>query len=176
MSELLRLAELVKEKNEVELGISSIIGRPALIGHTGEYIASEIFNIRLVDSASNKGFDGYFTKGMLTGKSVNVKWYTKRECFLDINPLGLPDFYLVMTGPHRNATSSRGTTLPWKISNVYLFNSIWLIDHLNQRKIKVGIATSVHSKLWEDAEVFPQNENRDLILTKEQHDNLLLFG
>ncbi|WP_442853014.1 hypothetical protein [Bacillus sp. UNC41MFS5] len=55
------------------------------MGHTGEYIASKIFEIELVESTSNKGIDGFFS-GLLSGKSVNIKFYTKQECLLDITP------------------------------------------------------------------------------------------
>lgn len=41
------LSELIKEKNNIDREISNIIRRPAFIGHAGEYIASEIFDIEL---------------------------------------------------------------------------------------------------------------------------------
>lgn len=40
MEDLSQLAKLIKIKNKVEAQISSLIGRPALIGHVGEYIAA----------------------------------------------------------------------------------------------------------------------------------------
>ena len=45
----------------------TIVGRPALIGHVGEYIASRVFGIALEHSAANKGYDGRFTDGPLAG-------------------------------------------------------------------------------------------------------------
>ena len=39
MSNLLRLAEMLKTKNEIDAGIALVIGRPASIGYVGEYIA-----------------------------------------------------------------------------------------------------------------------------------------
>ncbi len=42
---LKNLAALVHERNEVSARITQIIGRPALIGHLGEFIAGEIFDI-----------------------------------------------------------------------------------------------------------------------------------
>ena len=46
-----------------------------------------------------EGIDGRSANDPLAGKTVNVKWYGKREGVLDINPAGVPDHYLVMTGP-----------------------------------------------------------------------------
>ena len=40
-----RLARLLNDRNSIEREIGEIIGRPALTGHIGEYIAAEIFNI-----------------------------------------------------------------------------------------------------------------------------------
>ena len=57
------LAQLIREKNEHDARITAIVGRPALIGHVGEYIASQIFNVALHESATHKGSDGYFLRG-----------------------------------------------------------------------------------------------------------------
>ena len=51
--------------------ITTLVGRPALIGHLGEYIASRIFDIELEPTAVSKGVDGRFTKGKLSGKRGN---------------------------------------------------------------------------------------------------------
>ncbi len=67
-----QLAELVRARNANEVAISRIIGRPAQIGHIGEYIASKIFGIELEDSAVHPGSDGRFIDGPLAGKSVNI--------------------------------------------------------------------------------------------------------
>jgi hypothetical protein len=53
-----KLAQLIHERNRISEEIARIIGRPALSGHIGEYIASKIFNIRLEESAISKGIDG----------------------------------------------------------------------------------------------------------------------
>ena len=50
MDELTALAELIRRRNAVERDISAITGRPALIGHVGEFIASRIFAIELEQS------------------------------------------------------------------------------------------------------------------------------
>jgi len=167
MEGLNELAKLIHKRNEVDDEISDIIERPALCSHIGEYIASKIFDIKLEKSSNNKGFDGYFTKKSFNGnfnkKSVNIKFYPKRENILDINPKYLPNYYLVMTGPKSNSTTSLKAKRPLLISNVYLFDSKKLIDKLNKRinkrtklPIKIGIATSVASEFWEEAEVYPE--------------------
>lgn len=51
------MAVLIANKNDIDGKIASIIERPTLIGHVGEYIASRIFNITLAESASHKGSD-----------------------------------------------------------------------------------------------------------------------
>src|SRR4051812_4859198 len=98
MGNLALLADLIRKRNALEQEITAIIGRPASIGHLGEYIAAEIFKIQLSESAVNKGSDGVFTEGPLAGKSVNVKWYGLREAQIDLTPAFAPDYYLVLTG------------------------------------------------------------------------------
>lgn len=175
MRDLKRLAELVRAKNEVESEIASIVRRPAIIGHVGEYIASRVFKIKLEQSASQKGIDGYFIDGELAGNSVNIKWYTKRNGLLDLNPDGLADFYLVLTGPGSAASSSKDTTLPWVIEEVFLFDTRQLIQNLKARGVKLGVATSVVSDQWDEAKIYPQQNNKQLVLTKDQLEELSLF-
>jgi len=169
------LAKLIKDKNKIENEIAEIIGRPSLIGHVGEYIASEIFDIELNLSATTKGMDGLFKSGHLKDKTANVKFYGKRENKLDINCKHFPDYYLVLTGPKSSANSSRSTTRPWFISNVYLFNTNELLNDLENRNVNIGIATSVISSLWDDAEIYPNQINKTIPLSKEQMYQLRLF-
>jgi hypothetical protein len=173
---LKELADLISEKNKIELKISKIINRPAIIGHAGEYIASKIFNIDLEISAVNKGIDGYFSSGILKGKGVNIKWYGKKENLLDITPSYLPDYYLVLTGPPAPAVSSRGKTRPWVITNIFLFKAKDLMENLLSINVKVGIATSVRSFLWDKAEIYPNQNNEEIILSNEQKEALKLFS
>mgnify|MGYP005750792115 CR=1 FL=1 len=175
MDDLVQLAELIKEKNEIEARITTIIDRPAIIGHVGEYIASKIFNIRLEVSASSKGKDGYFLDGELEGKSVNIKFYTKNERLLDITPSYLPDYYLVITGDPGGNISSKGIAKPWCITNVFLFESKDLIEKLTQRNLKIGVATSVAKMFWTDAELYPLQLSPILQLSEEQIQLLHLF-
>lgn len=174
--ELIGLAELIKQRNEICRRIAAIVGRPALFGHVGEFIASNIFDIQLEESASRKAIDGYFSTGTLAGKSVNVKWYGKQESILDITSNSLPDYYLVMTGQKSSATSSRGGIRPWLIEHVYLFDSVSLVSDLSRRNLKIGIATSVRKSYWENAEIYPRQKNHNYIITEEQKEMLQLFG
>jgi len=176
MKKLERLAGLIHAKNKIDDEIAEIIGRPSLTGSIGEYIASEIFKIELEQSAVEKGIDGRFTQGPLKEQTVNIKFYAKRENLLDINPDHLPDYYLVITGPKSSPVSSRGTTRPWLISSVYLFNSQKLMNELKNRDVKIGIATSVISKLWDEAEIYPNQSNNIIPLSEGQVQQLRLFG
>ena len=170
-----RRAFLIQRRNEVDDEIAGIIGRPAHSGHIGEFVASRVFDIRLVESATTKGIDGHFASGPLAGKSANIKCYSLNQNVLDIRPDALPDFYLVSTGPRRPAESSRGTTQPWTVESVFLFDAPALVRELRERGVKIGIATSVRRHHWDDAEVYPSPNNRMLILTPEQESMIELF-
>ncbi len=172
-NELELLAELIKQRNAIEGDISEIIGRPAERGHIGEYIAAEIFDIELHESATHKGSDGVFRRGRLAGRTVNIKSYGKREGILDMKREDPPDFYLVLTGPTTVAASFRGTTRPWVISSVFLFDHHELVSQL---RVKIGIATSVKRHFWDEAEIYPTLSNWGFMLTPEQISMLEMFG
>ncbi len=178
MKDLGRLAKVIRQKNVVDDEIARIVGRPALLGHTGEYIAANIFNIKLEQSASCKDIDGHFTAGELAGKTVNIKWYAKQEGLLDVSPKASPppDFYLVMTGPKAAALSSKGMTRPWIVTYVFLFDALELVKSLVVRGVRIGIATSVRRELWDRAEIYPTSRNRQLVLSKGEKELLALFG
>jgi hypothetical protein len=91
MEQLQQLAQLLMERNVLDARISTIIGRPAQLGHIGEYLAAAIFDLALHESATHRGSDGHFRSGPLAGRSVNVKWYPKLEGVLDINQVHSPD-------------------------------------------------------------------------------------
>lgn len=146
------------------------------MGHIGEFIASQLFDIELDRSASRKAIDGRFRSGMLTGASVNIKWYAKLENILDITPLTLPDFYLVLTGPKSSAGSSRGMVRPWVIDFVYLFEAQELVDKLKLRGIKIGTATSVAQQFWNSAEIFPNQHNFSLEIDERIKGILAMYG
>ena len=171
-----RLVKLIRERNRVEEEISAITGRPGLIGHVGEYIASRLFDIELAGSASQRSIDGRFRKGPLAGKTVNIKWYAKRENILDLVTEDPPDYYLVMTGPKASLGSSRGRTRPWRISSVFLFKTDKLMEALSIRGVHVGIATSVAEELWGAAELSPKQNNGLLRLCGGEAQQLRRFG
>lgn len=175
ISDLQRLASLIRVRNANEVEITRIIDRPAQIGHVGEYIASRIFDIALEDSAVHPGSDGRFGSGPFAGRSVNIKMYGKREGLLDIHPAYVPDFYLVLTGPRATTMTSRGTPRPWSVNEVFLFEAVPLIRRLRVRGVKLGVATSVAAAEWEAARVWPDSPDAPLQLTEVQQARLLAF-
>lgn len=175
MDDLAQLAELIKKRNALEREITVLIGRPAEIGHIGEYIASKVFRIALEESASHKSIDGHFRDGSLKERTVNIKWYAQREGVLDITPDVLPDYYLVLTGPKSGAMTSRGQARPWTIENAFLFEAQPLVDELKRRGVKIGVATSVRQHFWANAEIYPAHRNDQLELSEDQCEALALF-
>ena len=176
MSEIEELASLIRQRNQVAQEITRIIGRPAQIGHIGEYIASKIFNIRLEESATAKGIDGVFEEGSLNGKTVNIKFYAKREGLLDIREDALPDYYLVFTGPKGESRTSLSDARPWHIDCVFLLEAEELVAQLRERGVKIGTATSITTEQWVQAEIYPNQAITDLLLSEDQRDKLRLFG
>jgi hypothetical protein len=176
MDDLTRLAELIKTRNRVTANIAAVVGRPALVGHVGEHIASRVFRIALEESASRKAVDGHFTDNPLTGRSVNIKWYAKQEGLLDITPDALPDYYLVLAGPKSAAISSRGIARPWLIASVHLFDAHELVNGLRRRGLKIGVAASVRQQLWREAEIYPTRRSARLVLSAGQRELLAIFG
>lgn len=176
MEELRRLAQLLKERNSIDKGISHIINRPAEKGHIGEYIAQRIFKIKLEESAVHKGSDGRFSYGKLRGSTVNVKYYSKSQRMLDLKPEPPPpEYYLVFTGPPLGPVSTRGMRLPFTIEYVFLFDATDLDKALKERGVKIGIATSVVTRLWKEAEIYPTQSNPTLKISAEQRRLLELF-
>ncbi len=172
---LAELAGLLAARNDLDRRIGGLIGRPMTAGHLGEFIASRVFGIELETSASARAIDGRSTRGPLMGRTVNVKWYLKREGLLDLTPSDLLDHYLVLTGPPAAAASSRGHVRPWVITNVYLFDARALREDLLARGRRAGVASSVRAADWAGAEAFPR-EHPLLSLTGEQRQALALFA
>ena len=169
------LAALVRDRNSVAERITRIIGRPAQIGHIGEYIAPQVFGIQLEHSAVSKGIDGAFRSGPLAGRTVNIKFYAKREGLFDIRPDAVADYYLVLTGPKSNTMTSRGEVRPWHIDWVFLFHGPMLVDHLKERGVKISVETSVVAEQWNCAEVYPDGANSEYNVGNEQEQMLRLF-
>ena len=176
MDLLQQLAALVATRNDIGARITKLTGRPSQIGHLGEFIAAEIFGISLEQSAANKGFDGRFRTGPFAGRTVDVKWYAKREGGVDLRLDSLPDFDLVLVGPAGVASSSRGDDRPWLLEGVHLFDANALVGALRARGLKVGIATSVARPHWDQAEIYPVPRNNMLTLSAGQRQALKLFG
>ena len=176
VTHLSRLGRLLKERNQVDKEIASIIGRPAHSGHIGKFVAARIFDIELPESATQKAIGGHFASGPLAGKSVNVRYSSKDDGTLNINRDSPPDFYLVLAGPRTPPQSSRGTTHPWVIESVFLFDGLALLKQLSEYGVKRGVATSVRRHLWDSAEVYPSPTNRALRVTQSQRAMLALFG
>ncbi len=171
-----RLAALVGTKNAADAAIAEVIGRPCQMGHVGEWIAAQVFDIELHSSATVEASDGVFRSGPLVGRSVNVKWYLKGEGILDLHVGAGPDLYLVMTGPRSPAGSSRGAVRPWVISTVYLFEHEPLVADLVGRGRKAGVASSVRRAVWAAAEIFPRSASPLLELKEDHRQMLSLFG
>ncbi len=66
-------------------------------------------------------------------------------------------------------------TYPADIASVHLFESFSLISALEKRGVKTGVATSVAKYLWDAEELYPQQSNNHLKLSKEQIEKVSLF-
>lgn len=171
LEQMKSLAELVRRKNEADRKIAEVIGRPALQGHFGEYVAARTLGVELHGSAVQRGSDGRFASGPFAGKTVEVKYYPKNEGMLDMKTSGQPDFYLALTGSRKEPESSRGATRPWVIEAAYLFDAPALVRKLTA---KIGTATSIRQEFWREAEIYPRH-NSAFPLTENQRAALALF-
>jgi len=174
-NDLAELASLLRERNSIDERIGHLINRPMAAGHAGEWIASQVFDIELEQSAVAKAIDGRFRSGPLAGKSVNVKWYLKREGLLDMTEASELDYYLVLTGPKSTASDSR-TIRAWRIDSAYLFDSAQLLSEQRVRRVKIGVASGVRASQWQAAEIYPADSNSVLALTEFQRSLLALFS
>jgi hypothetical protein len=173
---LTELASRLRSRNKLDAQIAKIIGRPAQTGHIGEFVAAELFSIRLHDSANEAGSDGVFESGPHKGRTVNIKWYAKREGIMDLAVKSKPQTYLVLAGPAAGATSSAGTHRPLVIESVYLFDAADLHADLTGRELQIGQASSVLSRLWDAAQVWPVENPAVLPLDDNQRAILSSFG
>jgi hypothetical protein len=181
MSESLhQLADLLRQRAVIDHQIAKLIGYPAHPGHIGEFIAAAVFDIELNPSASHAAHDGYFRGGPLLGKSVNIKLYSRHELMLDVVKSNIathhPDVYLVMVGPKGASLTSKGSSAPLSIEAVYLFDAHRLLETLIGYGVKIGVATSVRTQHWSEAEIYPNAVNPLLSLTPEQRSLLSLFA
>ena len=171
-----RAAALLHDRNAIDAELAELIDRPMTSGHLGEWIAARIFNIELEASATAAGIDGRFRSGALQGRTVNIKWYLKREGVLDTTELAALDYYLVLTGPPSAAASSRGATRPWCIQAVFLFDARQLRSEQIRRGVKQGVASSVMKQRWAAAEIYPTPTNPRLTVTEQQARLIRLFA
>lgn len=65
--ELEHPAELIRAKNGADLSIARVLGRQALSGNIGEFVAARVFGIDLMPSGSHAGYDGVFSAPPLAG-------------------------------------------------------------------------------------------------------------
>jgi hypothetical protein len=156
---LAQAAALLHERNAIDAELAQLMQRPMTSGHLGEWIAAQVFDIELEASAVAASIDGRFRSGPLQGRSVNIKWYLKREGLLDTTESTALDYYLVLTGPPIAAASSRGTTRPWCIEAVFLFDARQLRSEQAMRGVKRGTASSVIKHQWAAAEIYPSASN-----------------
>ncbi|MGV9806799.1 hypothetical protein [Micromonospora chersina] len=169
-----QLAALLQARDDLDARIAALTGRSARPGDIGEFIAAQVFDIELAPTAIQAGYDGTFRSGPLASRTVNVKIYGDAFAGLDISPHPC-DFYLVFSGPPRSLGTVRHHR--WQISAAYLFDSRRLLETLNGRGAKIGIATSVRRVDLEAARIFPNpNPAAPLLLTLEQTTLLSLFA
>ncbi|HSL06989.1 MAG TPA: hypothetical protein VK887_03330 [Pseudonocardiaceae bacterium] len=171
-----KIASLLHERNVTDEKIAAVIDRPMTAGHLGEWIAAQVFDIELETSAVTAAIDGRFRAGPLQGRSVNVKWYLKREGLIDMTESPTLDYYLILAGPASAAMSSRGGRRPWCIETVYLFDAKQLLDEQQSRRVKTGVASSVRAAQWAAAEIYPRATNRILPMSSGQVALLKLFA
>lgn len=176
MDKLHQLSHLVLEFNAITAKISDLIGRPALLGNVGEFIASELFDFALETRGNNHAWDGRFRSGPLKDKTANIKVLGRREGILDLNMSLLPDYYLVLAGPRARTSMSGLSSRPWSIASIHLFNARELHSAFTLAGRRVGIASSVRLAEWDAAEVYPHNRSGILKLTDEQRRWIETYG
>lgn len=174
-TDLAEFAALLRERNVLDERIGQLINRPMTAGHAGEWIASRIFDIELEPSAVAKAIDGRFRAVPLAGKSVNIKWYLKREGLLDMTDAPELHYYLVLTGPKATAQDVR-TVRAWRIDGVYLFDAHKLLTEQRARGVKIGVASGIREAQWLAAEIYPTATNPHLVMNADQRHLLALFG
>jgi hypothetical protein len=164
---------LIPTRNDIDLEMARLLGRPATAGNLGEFIAAGVFDIELAATGVNPGNDGVFRSGPLQGKTVNVKLYSEDAGGLEIGPYA-SDYYLVLTGP-KPTVGPGPRSLPRRIDAVYLFDMDALRQDLTARGVGIGIATSVRKVLWQSAQIFPISPGAWFALTPYQVELLRLF-
>jgi hypothetical protein len=172
---LARAAALLHERNAIDAELAGVIDRPVTSGHLGEPIAAQIFNIELEASAAAAGIDGRLRSGALRGRTVNIKWYLKREGVLDTTELAALDYYRCLPGRRRRqrrrvVPPGPGASRPCSCLTQQLrFEQIG-------RGVKLSVASSVIKQQWAAAEIYPMATNPQLTVTSQQAELLMLFA
>lgn len=180
---LRRLAALLTARNVLDREMTKIIGKPMEKGNFGEFVAAQIFDIRLNEKATEKGYDGRFTVGEYSGaplkdRKVEIKYYAKCNHDLDLKTgEAKPAFYLVMTGPPKRDNEAKDTPAPWVIESVFLFETEALERVVVPKTNPVGIK----KERWAEAQIYPAhngdftNEGQEFV-NDERRAALALFG
>lgn len=74
------------------------------------------------------------------------------------------------------AIDGRFASGPLDGRTVSVFDSARLLEALRVRGVRLGVATSVRTRLWEEAEIYPRATNPELRLTPAQMGALARFG
>lgn len=82
----------------------------------------------------------------------------------------------MLAGPPSGAVSSKGTTRPWCIQAVFLFDARQLRAEQIARGVRLGVASSVTKQQWAAAEIYPSGTKPWLALTPQQAEQLSQFG
>ncbi len=105
----------------------------------------------------------------------NIQISAQHECRYRHHRAAL-DYYLVLTGPPSAAVSSRGTTRPWCIEAVFLFDARQLRSEQIARGVMRGVASSVTRQQWAAAEIYLSATNPRLNISPQQAGQLRQFG
>jgi hypothetical protein len=177
MDALNQLADAIRQRNQAEDRIATIVGRPVSAGTLYQFVACRVFDIDLdgPDCDVLHGV-GRFCSGPLAGRSVAVRRTGVSTRSLDITIDPLPDFILVMACSDAVSVSPEFDARPSLVDRVYLFDAGRLVAELEGRGRKVGAGTVVDRLTWQAAEIYPQQRSGHYLLSGAQRHALGLFG
>jgi hypothetical protein len=180
MDALNQLAEAIRQRNEVDDRIASIVGRPTSGGALDRFVACRIFQIGLDDPDSDvRPSVGRFCEGPLTGRSVAIQWTTLTSRTLDITYDSLPDYVLVMAGSgaaRATSAAAEAEARPWQVERVYLFDVRDLLAGLGGNGAEFRSTTAIDRRAWQAAEIYPRQRSARYLLSGAQRHALELFG
>jgi hypothetical protein len=177
MDALNQLADAIRQRDQVEDRIATIVGRPLTVGALNQFVACRIFQIDLEDSAADVWHTvGRFSEGPLAGRSVVVRWISTKTRSLDITQKPLSDDILVIAGSSAPLASLEVDARPWLVERVYLFDAHQLAAELEGRGLGSGSNTPIDRRLWQAAEIYPRQRDGRYLLSGAQRHALGLFG